>query len=64
MNQEQEIRAKALEIAVTLFTALPDNERRGLMETFKEQTAEEVIAIIAGRFARYIGLPPSGASPT
>ena len=54
MNQEPEIRAKALEATIALIAALPENEAIALLNSSQELVAEQVIVVMADRFAKYI----------
>jgi len=54
MNKEQEIRARALDAIIALISALPEKEAIALLNNCEELAADEVIIVMAERFAKYI----------
>ena len=62
MNKDEEIRAKALDAAIALLAALPENETMAMLnnatailgEEKKELTTEQAVVGLAMKFARYI----------
>jgi hypothetical protein len=57
MNQEQEIRAKALEIAVQALALLPEVERLSYMrqkDHVPDLDLDEAVKVLAEEFERYL----------
>ena len=62
MNKDEEIRAKALELAIAMVAALPDNEKMKMLNRSADLTAEQVIAVEARRIAELIRGPTQESS--